>query len=139
MATTFMLEIVTPDKNFYSGEVNMTVVRTTSGDIGILKDHEWMVAPLGIGVIKVKFGKTMRVAACTSGFVSVEEDKVIIITDAAEWSDEIDVERAKEAAERATQRIESKKSGVDFDRAHISMTRAMNRVRVADIKEARKY
>ena len=81
----------------------------------------------------------MRLAACTNGFVNVEEESVTIITDAAEWSDEIDVDRARAAIERAKERLESKKQGIDVERAHISMTRAMNRVKVAEKKADSPY
>lgn len=131
MAASYMLEIVTPDKNFYSGEVDMTIIRTSTGDMGILRDHEPTVAPLKIGTIRIKDGESIKVAACSSGFVNIDEDHVTIITDAAEWAEEIDVKRAEAAMERAQQRLEGKLQGIDVDRAHVAMTRAMNRVNVA--------
>ncbi len=134
MASSYMLEIVTPDRSFFKGEVEMTVVRSAAGDIGVLKDHEPTVAPLAIGITKIKIGKEMRLAACTNGFVNIEEGSVTIITDAAEWSNEIDVDRARAAIERAKERLESEKQGIDVERAQISMTRAMNRVKVAEKK-----
>jgi F-type H+-transporting ATPase subunit epsilon len=131
MAATYMLDIVTPDKSFYNGEVDMTIFRTSTGDIGVLRDHEPTVAPLKIGAIKIKIGEEIKEAACSDGFVNIEEDHVTIITDAAEWAGEIDVERAKAAAERAKARLEGQGQGVDVGRARVSMTRAMNRVNVA--------
>ncbi len=131
MAATYMLDIVTPDKNFYSGEVDMTIFRTSTGDMGVLRDHEPTVAPLKIGVIKIKIGDEIKEAACSDGFVNIEEDQVTIITDAAEWAGEIDLDRAKAAAERAKERLEGQGQGVDVGRARVSMTRAMNRVNVA--------
>ena len=131
MAATYMLDIVTPDKSFYNGEVDMTIIRTSTGDMGILRDHEPTVAPLSIGAIRIKIGEQMQEAACSSGFVNIEEDHVTIITDAAEWAGEIDVERARAAAERAKERLEGQGQGVDVGRAKVSLTRAMNRVHVA--------
>ena len=132
MASTYMLEIVTPDKKFFSEEVEMTVVRTSMGDIGILKDHELTVAPLEIGSVKIIKNKETRIAACSSGFVNIVEDIVTIITDSAEWAEEIDLKRAKEALDRAEKRLLEKKPKIDVERAKISMTRAMNRVRIAE-------
>lgn len=131
MAASYMLDIVTPDKNFFSGEVDMTIFRTASGDMGVLSDHEPTVAPLQIGTIRIQTGGTRRVAACTSGFVSIEEDRVTIITDAAEWAEEIDLKRAEAAVERAQSRLDGKSQGTDVARARVSMARAMNRIHVA--------
>ena len=134
MAAGYMLEIVTPYRNFFTGEVEMTIVRTSTGDMGILYDHELMVAPLSIGMIKIKADKEMKIAACSSGFVNIEEKKVTIVTDSAEWLDEIDINRAKEAIRRAKDRLEGKTHGIDVERAKISMARAMNRVHAVEKK-----
>ena len=131
MASTYMLEIVTPDKKFFSDEVEMTIIRTSTGDMGILKDHELTVAPLEIGSIRIKKGNDKKNAACSSGFVNIEEDVVTIITDSAEWADEIDIKRAQFAIERAEERLKEKKHEIDVGRAKVSMARAMNRVNVA--------
>jgi F-type H+-transporting ATPase subunit epsilon len=127
-----MLEIVTPDRSFFSDEVEMTIIRTSTGDMGILKDHELTVAPLNIGSIRIKKNNDIKIAACSSGFVNIEEDGVTIITDSAEWADEIDIKRAKAAMDRAEKRLEEKKHEIDVERAKISMTRAMNRVNIAE-------
>ncbi|MBN2260202.1 MAG: F0F1 ATP synthase subunit epsilon [Clostridiales bacterium] len=134
MAAMYMLEIVTPDRNFYSGDAEMTIVRTTTGDMGILKDHEPTVAPLSIGVIKIKIGNEVKIAACSSGFVNIDDEAVTIVTDAAEWAEEIDIDRAKAALERAKERLDAKQHEIDMYRAQISMTRALNRVRTAESK-----
>lgn len=132
MKSKYLLEIVTPDKSFFEDEVEMAIVRTTEGDIGILKDHEPVVAPVSVGIIRVKQNGEFRDAACSSGFLTVDEDKVIIITDSAEWSDEIDLNRAKESADRAAKRLEEKHDELDVLRAKVSMERAMNRIRVSN-------
>ena len=127
----YLLEIVTPDKNFFEGEVEMTIVRTTEGDIGILKDHEPVVAPVSVGAIRVKIDGEFREAACAGGFLTVDSDKTIVITDAAEWADEIDVNRAKSSADRAAKRLEDDYDELDILRAKVSMERAMNRIRLS--------
>ena len=132
MASTYMLEIVTPDQKFFSGEVEMTIIRTSTGDMGILRDHELTVAPLSIGSIRIKKDNKIRHAACSTGFVNIEEEVVVIITDSAEWADEIDLDRAKAALDRAEERLKDKKHEIDVERAKISMTRAMNRVKVSE-------
>ena len=130
MSSLFRLEIVTPDKRFFDEEVEMAIVRTSEGDIGILKNHEPLVAPLAIGGIRIKQNGEFKDAACSSGFMTIDEDKIMIITDSAEWASEIDLERAKEAAERAKRRLEHKQDDLDVLRAKISLQKAINRISV---------
>ncbi|MCD6435814.1 MAG: ATP synthase F1 subunit epsilon [Clostridiales bacterium] len=132
MASTYMLEIVTPDRKFFSGEVEMSIIRTTTGDMAILNDHELTVAPLLIGSIQIKFSDETKTAACSSGFVNIGEKLVTIITDSAEWPEEIDFERAKAAIKRAENRLKEKNHEIDVARAKISLSRAMNRVNIAE-------
>ena len=132
MSKYFLLEIVTPERKFFENEVEMAVVRTTEGDIGILKNHEPLVAPLKIGGIKIILGDKKRYAALSTGFVSITEEKVTIITDTAEWSSEIDIERAKADFEQAKQRIHENREAEDITRARIALAKALNRMRVAD-------
>ncbi len=130
MASTFQLEIVTPDRKFFEDEVDMAIVRTSVGDIGILKGHMATVAPLEIGVIKIKKNGKMKEATCAGGFVSIDEDKTTIITDSAEWPEEIDVARAKAAVKRAKERLEKKSEDIDVARAKIALYKALNRLRI---------
>lgn len=128
MSSLFRLEIVTPDKRFFDEEIEMAIVRTSEGDIGILKNHEPLVAPLAIGGIRIKQNGEFKDAACSSGFMTIDEEKIMIITDSAEWASEIDLERAKEAAERAKRRLEHKQDDLDVLRAKISLQKAINRI-----------
>lgn len=130
MKSKFRLEIVTPDKHFFEEDVEMAIVRTSEGDIGILKDHEALVAPLAIGAIRIKRDGNFTDAACASGFITVDEDKVMVITDSAEWAGDIDVKRAQLAADRAKRRLDAKQSDLDAFRAKISLQKAINRIRV---------
>jgi len=131
MSTKYLLEIVTPDKNFFDGEVEMAIIRTTEGDIGILDNHEPIVAPVSVGAIRLKIDGEFKDAACSGGFLTVDSGKVIVITDSAEWAVEIDVDRAKSAADRAAKRMEEKYDELDVLRAKVSMERAMNRIRLS--------
>ncbi|MGX8796376.1 F0F1 ATP synthase subunit epsilon [Fusibacter sp. JL298sf-3] len=136
MGKKFMLEVVTPDRVMYSDETPMVIVRTTEGDTGILYDHEPLVAPLKIGSLRVKDDSgNFKWAACSSGFVTVDQSGVKVIVDSAEWVDEIDLERALRAKERAEQRIrkESPKE-VDLLRARAALERAINRIRLRELK-----
>jgi F-type H+-transporting ATPase subunit epsilon len=134
VATNFLLEVVTPDRTFYDGEIDMLIVRTTEGDIAIMYDHELLVAPVTIGAIRIrKQGEEkFRDAACSGGFMTVSEEKTTVVTDSAEWADEIDLERAKAALERAQKRLETHNSEIDYARASSSLSRATNRIRVVE-------
>ncbi|HAS74167.1 MAG TPA: F0F1 ATP synthase subunit epsilon [Clostridiales bacterium UBA8960] len=137
MGKKFMLEVVTPDRNFFEGETDMVIVRTTEGDIGILYDHEPLVAPLRIGSMRVrKDDQSFDFAACSAGFVTVTEDKVTVIVDSAEWVDEIDLERALVAKGRAEKRIqEGNEKGVDVIRARLALERAINRIKLREVRK----
>lgn len=130
MASTFELEIVTPDRKFFEGEVERIVVRTIQGDLGILKNHMHTVSPLDIGVVKIKQKGQYREAACAGGFIQIKDEKTTIITDAAEWPEEVDVERAKKAAARAEKRLKDDSPDIDTLRAQAALRRALNRLRI---------
>ncbi len=132
MSKQLHLEVVTPEQSFFSGPVDMVVVRTTEGDIGVLYNYEPTVAPLSIGALKVKIGEQYKVAACAGGFVNIEPDKVTVVTDCAEWADDIDRARAEAAKERADERLQANGDDVNLKRAHISLLRAINRIRIVD-------
>ena len=138
MGKKFNLEVVTPDRIFFGDETEMVIVRTTEGDFGILHDHEPLVAPLRIGSIRVKQENgAFRWAACTEGFAIVNDEKVTVITDSAEWADEIDIDRAQKAKERAEHRLHIHKvenKDVDVARAKAALERAINRMRLYENK-----
>ncbi len=131
MASTFELQIVTPDRKFYEGPVERIVVRTAQGDMAVLKDMMYTVTPLDTGIIKIKEDKKDMEASCTNGFLQVKEDRAVIIADAAEWPEEIDIERAKKAKERAEKRLQNQEANVDVARAQAALQRAMVRLQVA--------
>ncbi|NLM04036.1 MAG: F0F1 ATP synthase subunit epsilon [Clostridiales bacterium] len=134
MASKFHLEIVTPDRVFYDNDAEMVIARTTEGDVGILAGHIPLVAPLEISTLKIKENGEEKYAAISGGFIKVAESGTTIIVDAAEWPEEIDIERAEEAKRRAEARLASRSADVDTLRAEIALKRAINRIRVANGK-----
>ncbi len=99
---TLHVELVSPEQILYSGEADMVVCRTTDGEIAFLTGHAPFVGTLGIGVVKVNepSGEVER-AAVHGGFVEVSHDRVTILSDVAELASQIDLARARQAAERA--------------------------------------
>ena len=125
----FKLEIVTPNRNFLSEEVELLMVRTIDGDIAILKDHIPMVTPLSVGLMKINFPDgTTKSAAIAGGYMEVGKEKTTIVTDSAEWPGEIDKARAEEAKKRAEARLKSIEANTDVARAELALRRAINRI-----------
>lgn len=125
------LRIVTPNREMYNGEADMVIMRTTTGDIGVLAGHQPLVTVLDYGIMTIKCdGQEDKVAAVLGGFAEVSPKSVSILTDAAEWTDEIDEIRAKQAKERAEQRLRSKADDIDIIRAELALKRAMTRLDV---------
>lgn len=130
MAPVFRLEIVTPDRSFFSGEVEMVVLRATDGELGILRGHLPMVSAVAEGPIRILQNGQWQEAAITSGFMEVKQDKTIILVDTAEWPDEIDAGRAEAAKQRAEERLKHKLSNVEYLRTQAALSRAIARLQV---------
>ncbi|MBM7561305.1 F0F1 ATP synthase subunit epsilon [Fusibacter tunisiensis] len=137
MGSKFKLNVVTPDRDFFSGETEMAIVRTTEGDLGILYDHEPLVAPLRIGSMRIKMEDgSFKWAACSSGFITVNDSDVTMLVDSAEWVEEIDMDRALEAKKRAEERIrEGDAKEIDIARAQAALERAINRIKMRDVRK----
>lgn len=130
MAKTIQLDIVTPEKLAYSAEVSMVIARTTAGDIGILPGHAALIAALAIWPLRViTEGEEIEIAMC-GGFIEVQPEKITILANCAELANEIDVERAETAKERAEKRLHG--SDADVARAEVALKRAIVRLRVAE-------
>jgi F-type H+-transporting ATPase subunit epsilon len=130
---TIKVSVVTPDGPVYESDVEMVITKAQSGELGILPGHIPMVAPLAIGVVRLKEPgrKDQELVSVSGGFLEVRPDKVTILAQAAEKAEDIDVERALKAKERAEQRMkEQKVEDIDFRRAELALQRAVNRLTV---------
>lgn len=125
------VEIVTPERVAYSEPADFVVVPGVEGYLGILPMHAPIVAGIDIGIIKVITGGQETKLAVSGGFMEVSNDKVVILADSAEQSDEIDVKRAKAAQERAEQRLANRASDIDVARAEAALRRAISRLKAA--------
>jgi len=132
--STYLLEIVTPERLVYTEQVNSISVRGSEGDLGILPGHLPLVTPLKIAPIRIKIGGQTEVIAVNGGFIEVRKDKVVILAESAERSEEIDVERARAARERAELRLQSKQEQIDHHRAEVALQRALNRLNATSIR-----
>lgn len=131
---SFKLTIVTPEKNFFEGDVERVIVRTTEGDVGILAHHVNYVAALTIGPLQIitEDGKGSKIAAIDGGFITVSKEETVIIAKTCEWAEEIDVVRANAAKQRAEDKIHSNLSDKELHHAQIKLKRALNRISIAE-------
>lgn len=134
--STIKVNIVTPDGPVYDSEVEMVIARTATGEIGVLPGHIPTVAPLEIGAVRLnKDNGNADLVAVSGGFLEIRPDKVTILAQAAEAATNIDIDRAKAAAERAQQRLQqAKQDEIDLKRAQLALNRAMNRINVFEGK-----
>jgi F-type H+-transporting ATPase subunit epsilon len=129
----FKLEIVTPKKIVFSGDVISFSAPGVVGGFQVLKSHAPLLSNIAVGEVKlIDVSGTESRYATTGGFVEVHDNKVIMLAETAERSDEIDVVRAEAARERARQRLAEKSQKTDVDRARLALFRAMNRLKVSD-------
>ncbi|MCH5201012.1 MAG: ATP synthase F1 subunit epsilon [Oscillospiraceae bacterium] len=133
--TPFKLQILTPDKLFFDGETDNVIVRTTVGDKGILARHEEYVAALPIGKLKVRINGNFRTAAVSEGTVKVSKEKTVILVQSCEWADEIDLDRANAAKQRAEERMKAlQKEDKEYLIAEYKLKRAINRIETGNTK-----
>lgn len=128
MADMFKLQVVTPDKEFYAGEVSMVELTTTEGQIGVYASHIPLTAIVAPGVLRIHEASEVKKAALHAGFVEILPDEVKILAEVVEWPDEIDVNRAEEARVRAERRIKDNAAETDTLRAEMALKRALTRL-----------
>jgi F-type H+-transporting ATPase subunit epsilon len=131
------LEIVSPERKAYSDEVDMVVVPGRNGQLGILPHHTPLISSLGVGELRIKKGGTEQTMFISGGFVEVRPDKVVIMADLAEHSDEIDEARAVEARKRAEKQLEEVHEPADIARVRAALQTALMRERIATRRRSR--
>jgi F-type H+-transporting ATPase subunit epsilon len=132
MARPFEVEVVAADRKLFTGKALSVVVPGAEGSFGVLYGHAPLVSALGIGELSVTPAEgSSLVLSVEGGFVEVTPEKVVILADAAELADDIDIERARMAKPRAEERLRVK-GDIDITRAQAALMRAINRLRVAE-------
>ncbi len=132
MAKSMLLEVITPSKLFYKGEVELVIVRTLTGDEGFMPDHTWAVKLLAAGELWFQEAgkKDFKIAALAGGYVDVK-DNIIIFTDAAEWPEDIDLARAQHEKEFAENWLKHpSEDDSEVARAKIAIAKSMTRMHV---------
>ena len=125
------LKIITHERIVFEGEVDEIVVHTTSGLIGVLKDHIPITTSLEIGVTKAKVGEKFKYFATMGGVFQFKDNNAVILTDVCEEDTDIDVTRANAAKERAEARLAEQSAELDAQRAQAALARALARLQAA--------
>ncbi|HHW58029.1 MAG TPA: ATP synthase F1 subunit epsilon [Clostridia bacterium] len=132
MDKNFHLEVLTPHRKFYEGDVEEIIVTITTGKIGILKGHIPMTAAIAqAGTLQIKRDGQWREAFISGGFMEVKRVSVTILSSAVEWPEEIDIARAQAAKERAEEKLRQKRSRQEHLLAEAALKRALMRLQIA--------
>ena len=129
---TIKLLVNTPDRVFCHDDATFVELSTSEGDIGVYPDHIPLTAVVVPSVLTIHRGNEIKKAAIHGGIVEILKDKITILAEVAEWSDEIDVERANEARLRAEKRLASKDADLDMVRAEAALKRSLARINAAN-------
>ena len=139
MATrnTLHVEVVTAERELYSGEADMVSAPGSEGRLGILPRHAALLTTLMPGELAIKLDGAEEPIFVSGGFLEVSGNIVTVLADTAEYAEEIDEARAEAARRRAQERLEQAES--DVDRAELlgALERAMSRIRVAELARRR--
>lgn len=131
----FRLEVISPERVFYTGDVEMIELTTTEGEIGIYADHIPLTAIVAPGVLTITESSGedgIKEAAVLEGFLEILPDKVTILAQSCEWPEEIDMNRAIEAKARAERRIKSTDTQVNMTRAELALRKSLVRINLAE-------
>lgn len=133
MADFIKLSIITPEKEFYTGNIRQLDTESIEGKLGILPRHATYVAILKPTVSDFVDEKgEKKKFFSSSGVLRVKGEQITMLCDSCEWPEEIDTERAKRAKQRAEKRLKEK-SNIDIDRAKLALMRSLSRLKVTEI------
>ena len=128
-----LLEIVTPERQVFSDQVDSVVVPGSLGELGVLPHHAPLVSTLGVGELRIRKGGTEEFFAIVGGFLQVRPDKVVVMAETADIASEIDVAKAEEARREAERALEGGyQEGADLAAARAALKQALLRIRVAE-------
>lgn len=126
----FYLEVITPEKVFFRGEVEMIVLDAVGGEIGIMAMHEPSVYAVQPGILRIYRDGKPREAFVSAGFCEVRPDETLVLSQAVEWPEEIDERQAEEAARRAEDQLRHIKSIKEYRVSKAALARAFARLAV---------
>ncbi|MDD6207799.1 MAG: ATP synthase F1 subunit epsilon [Clostridiales bacterium] len=131
-SNVFHLQVISPDRIFYEGDVTFLELNTTEGEIGILAGHIPLTSIVAPGILRITSQDEVKEAALHEGFIEILPDKVLILAESCEWPEEIDLNRAKEAQIRAERRLKSNDSNLNMARAELALHKALLRIEIGE-------
>jgi F-type H+-transporting ATPase subunit epsilon len=133
MADELMLEIVTPEKMTFSGKVEEVTIPGTEGEFGVLRGHEAFLSSVDVGELNFVKDSKKTYYSVNTGYAEVTANKVTILIETAERSDQIDKDRALKAKDNAEARLaQIAKEDVEYEKVRAALARAIGRLSVAD-------
>ncbi|MBI2328637.1 MAG: F0F1 ATP synthase subunit epsilon [Chloroflexi bacterium] len=132
------LDIVTAERLVFSEEVDIVVAPGVEGQLGVLPHHTPLMTILQAGELRVRKGGEELSLAISGGFLEVRPDRVIVLADAAERAEEVDLARAEAAKRRAQEYLVHPTAGVDIARAEAALRRAVARLQVGEKRRRRR-
>src|SRR4030042_2419667 len=133
MADELMLEIVKPEKMAFSGQVEDVTIPGTEGEFGVLRGHEALLSSVDIGQLNFTRNNKKVYFAVNTGYAEVTSNKVTILIETAERSDQIDVNRARRAKDNAEDRLAKiAKDNEEYEKMRVALARAITRISVAE-------
>ncbi len=129
---TMILDVVSAERLVFNGEVEKVVAPGVEGQLGILPHHAPLMTTLDGGELFVTQHGSEVCISVTGGFMEVRPDHVIVLADAAEHVEEIDVQRAEEAKLRAEERLRTPVPDLDLAKAEAALRRSVMRLKAAE-------
>lgn len=126
------LKVIAPERIFYEGDVSFVEFRTTEGNRGVYPGHVSEVCIIAPGELIIHEGETQRIAALHSGFLEIKPEEIRILAEVIEWPEEIDIERAKRAKQRAERQIARYDSNMNLVRAEMALQRSLVRLETSE-------
>jgi len=130
MNKTFYLELITPERSFFKGEVEMLVVGTEDGEMGILADHMPIAAIVKTGSIRFLTDGVWREAANSEGFLEIRPDETVLLAQTLEWPEEIEINRVRERIEESEEQLRQAKNLQEYRLSKAALARAVARLKV---------
>ncbi len=135
MNKNFQLDIVTPARTVYSGEVQSFTAPGVVGSFQVLFNHAPLLSSVGVGEVKITETNGTKLHFATGGgFVEVKSNTVILLAESAEQAGDIDISRAQKSKVRAQERLALKSKEIDSVRAQAALARSINRLKIAASK-----
>ena len=132
MPKLYNLKILTPEREFFDGDVEAVMVEAPDGKVTILADHTPFIMPVVIGNIRIKIDGEWEDTVNSGGFMEVHHEGVLIFVQTCERADEIDTLRAEEALKRAEEHLRQRQSMSEYQQSKIALARAMARLKITN-------